>query len=74
MESTLDRRSEAHTVLIYRARKSPCGSSNFSGKLSLHDSFSMGLIMLSSKEKTERKNEQEGECYRKSRGRNGFHD
>lgn len=40
-----------------QARKLPCGSSNFSGKLSLHDSFSIGLIMLSSKEKAGGKKE-----------------
>lgn len=52
-----DKRFKEQVVLIDNAQKLPCGSSNFSGKLSLHDSFSIGLIMLSSKEKADGKKE-----------------
>lgn len=57
MRGKFNKRFREQVVLIYNARKLPCGSSNFSGKLSLHDSFSIGLIMLSSQEKADGKKE-----------------
>lgn len=44
-----DKQVKEQAGLIRDDQKLPCGSSRFSGKLSLHDSFSIGLIMLSSK-------------------------
>lgn len=45
------------TNFIYNAQKLPCGSSKCSGKLALHDSFSVGLIMLSSTEEADGRKE-----------------
>lgn len=57
VEKKIGQKNQRTSVLIYNAQKLPCGSSNFSGKLSLYDSFSIGLIMLSSKEKADGKKE-----------------
>jgi len=51
----------------YNCYKLPFGSSNFSFNLSLHDSFSMGIIKFSSVDKeNEREKEMERQNFRES--------